>query len=132
MALRERLGRETSRRLRFSTADHSNPQKRGSKDKQVGQDAGKQAKGRKIHALVDSKGLPMRVVVHSAGIQDRDGAGLTLHKVRRRFLPSRSKRDRVESSGYWPGGSLSPLLDGGPGCLELPLCRWLQARRAAG
>jgi hypothetical protein len=41
----------------------------------VGYDAGKQVKGRKIHALVDSEGLPMRVVVHSATIQDRDGAG---------------------------------------------------------
>jgi putative transposase len=47
--------------------------------------AGKQVKGRKIHALVDSEGLPMRVVVHSAAIQDRDGAGLVLDKIRRRF-----------------------------------------------
>jgi transposase len=42
-------------------------------------------KGRKIHALVDSEGLPMRVVVHSAANQDRDGAGLVLDKIRRRF-----------------------------------------------
>jgi transposase len=51
----------------------------------VGYDAGKQVKGRKIHALVDSEGLPMRVVVHSAAIQDRDDAGLVLDKIRRRF-----------------------------------------------
>jgi transposase len=51
----------------------------------VGYDAGKQVKGRKIHALVDSEGLPMRVVVHSAAIQDRDGAGLVPDKMRRRF-----------------------------------------------
>jgi transposase len=51
----------------------------------VGYDAGKRVKGRKIHALVDSEGLPMRVVVHSAKIQDRDGAGLVLDKIRRRF-----------------------------------------------
>jgi hypothetical protein len=38
----------------------------------VGYDAGKKVKGRKIHALVDSEGVPMRVVVHSAAIQDRD------------------------------------------------------------
>jgi hypothetical protein len=44
-------------------------------DNQVGYDAGKQVKGRKIHVLVDTEGLPMRVVVHSAAIQDRDGAG---------------------------------------------------------
>jgi transposase len=42
-------------------------------------------KGRKIHALVDTEGLPMRVVVHSAGIQDRDGAALVLDKIRSRF-----------------------------------------------
>ena len=48
-------------------------------------DGGKRVKGRKIHALADSEGLPMRVVVHSAKIQDRDGAGLVLDKIRRRF-----------------------------------------------
>jgi hypothetical protein len=51
----------------------------------VGYDAGKQVKGRKIHTLVDSEGLPMRVVVHSAAIQDHDRAGLVLDKIRRRF-----------------------------------------------
>jgi transposase len=51
----------------------------------MGYDAGKQVKGRKIHALVDTEGLPMRVVVHSAAIQDRVGAGLVLDKIRRRF-----------------------------------------------
>ena len=51
----------------------------------MGYDAGKKVKGRKIHALVDSEGLPMRVVVHSAEIQDRDGAGLILDRIRRRF-----------------------------------------------
>ena len=43
-------------------------------------------KGRKIHALVDTLGLPIRLVVHSAAVQDRDGAALLLDKVRRRFL----------------------------------------------
>ncbi len=42
-------------------------------------------KGRKIHALVDTIGLPIRIIVHSAGVQDRDGAALLFHKVRRRF-----------------------------------------------
>ena len=51
----------------------------------MGYDAGKQVKGRKIHALVDIEGLPMRVVDHSAAIQGRDGAGLVLDKIRRRF-----------------------------------------------
>ncbi len=42
-------------------------------------------KGRKIHALVDTEGLPMRVVIHSAGMQDRDGAALVLDRIRSRF-----------------------------------------------
>ena len=60
-------------------------------------------KGRKIHSLVDTSplasptryacwslkpaplGLPIRLVVHSAGIQDRDGAALVFDKVKRRF-----------------------------------------------
>jgi len=31
----------------------------------------------------------MRVIVHSAAIQDRDGAGLVLDKIRRRFPMAR-------------------------------------------
>ncbi len=42
-------------------------------------------KGRKIHALVDTQGLPLRVVIHSAGVQDRDGATLVLDKIRTSF-----------------------------------------------
>ena len=42
-------------------------------------------KGRKIHALVDTQGLPLRVIVHSAGVQDRDGAALVLDKIRNSF-----------------------------------------------
>jgi len=51
----------------------------------VGYDAGKRVKGRKIHALVDTEGLPLRVVVHSAGVQDRDGASLVLSRIRSQF-----------------------------------------------
>jgi transposase len=42
-------------------------------------------KGCKIHALVDTEGLPLRVVVHSAAIQDRDGAALVFDRIRQRF-----------------------------------------------
>jgi transposase len=51
----------------------------------VGYDAAKKIKGRKIHPLVDVEGLPLRVIVHSAGIQDRDGAALVLNKIRESF-----------------------------------------------
>jgi putative transposase len=55
----------------------------------VGYDAGKKVKGRKLHALVDIEGLPLRIVDHSAGMQDRDGAGLVLDKIRQRDLADR-------------------------------------------
>ena len=42
-------------------------------------------KGRKIHSLVDTLGLPIRLVVHSAGVQDRDGAALLFDKIKLRF-----------------------------------------------
>lgn len=40
----------------------------------VGYDAGKKTKGRKRHIAVDVLGLVLCVIVHSAGIQDPDGA----------------------------------------------------------
>ena len=51
----------------------------------MGYDAGKKVKGRKVHALVDTEGLPLRVVVHSAAIQDRDGAAFLFDRIRQRF-----------------------------------------------
>lgn len=59
--------------------------KGGGHDRGVGYDAGKKVKGRKIHALVDTEGLPLRVIVHSAGVQDRDGAVLVIDRIRHRF-----------------------------------------------
>ena len=57
-------------------------------DNEVGYDAGKQMKSRKIHALVDSEGLPMRVVVQSAAIQDRDEARLSSTRYAGGFVGS--------------------------------------------
>jgi putative transposase len=42
---------------------------------------GKQIKGRKRHIIVDTLGLILAVVVHSAGIQDRDGAKLLMGRL---------------------------------------------------
>ena len=42
-------------------------------------------KGRKIHALVDTQGLPLRIVIHSADVPDRDGTALVLDKIRNSF-----------------------------------------------
>jgi transposase len=86
IALRERMGREASPSAAvLDSQSIKSAENRGGKDNQVGYDAGKQVMGRKMHALVDSEGLPMRVVVHSAAIHDRDAAELVLDKTRRRF-----------------------------------------------
>ncbi len=51
----------------------------------TGYDAGKKVKGRKRHILVDTLGLILKSEVHSAGIQDRDGAALVFDKLTGRF-----------------------------------------------
>jgi len=51
----------------------------------VGFDAGKNVKGRKRHIVVDILGMVLKAEVHSAGIQDRDGAALALNKITARF-----------------------------------------------
>jgi len=43
-----------------------------------GYDAGKKIKGKKRHILVDTTGLLMHAIVHSADIQDRDGGALVM------------------------------------------------------
>jgi transposase len=47
----------------------------------------KKVTGRKRHVLVDTLGLLLNVVVHSAAMQDRDGALLVLNRRTRRFFP---------------------------------------------
>ena len=53
----------------------------------VGFDAGKKTKGVKYHVLVDTLGLLLAVVVHAAGMQDRDGAALVLDRRTRALFP---------------------------------------------
>ncbi len=50
-----------------------------------GYDAGKKVNGIKRHILVDTLGLILKVVVHTAEIQDRDGARLLLEKIKKCF-----------------------------------------------
>ena len=63
--------------------DHRQPErevgeKRGSCIDPHGYDAGKKIKGKKRHILVDTQGLLMHAIVHSADIQDRDGGALLM------------------------------------------------------
>ena len=46
-----------------------------------GYDAGKKVNGRKRHILVDTTGLIIGLLVHTANIQDRDGAKLLFERV---------------------------------------------------
>jgi putative transposase len=50
-----------------------------------GYDGAKKLSGRKRHLLVDTTGLLLRVVVHPASLQDRDGAKLVLAGLDERF-----------------------------------------------
>ena len=50
-----------------------------------GFDAGKKIKGRKRHIVTDTLGLLIGLVVHAAGIQDRDGAPEVLKAIRYSF-----------------------------------------------
>jgi putative transposase len=50
-----------------------------------GYDGGKQITGRKRHILVDTLGLILVVLVHSANLQDYVAGHLVLHRIRERF-----------------------------------------------
>ena len=51
----------------------------------AGYDAGKKIKGRKRHIVLDTLGLMVGLVVHSADIQDRDGAPAVLKTILKRW-----------------------------------------------
>jgi putative transposase len=73
-----------------------------------GFDAGKKVKGRKRHIVTDTNGFMVGVVVHSAAIQDRDGAVPTLQSIRR-FYPF--LRHLFADGGY-SGDKLKQALKG--------------------
>jgi putative transposase len=64
-----------------------------------GYDAGKKINGRKRHLLVDTMGLLLLVVVHTANIQDRDGARLLLAKAKGLF----PRLQRIWADGGYAG-----------------------------
>jgi transposase len=84
--LRERV-READGRDRQPTAAVLDSQSAKSAEggEAIGYDAGKRVRGRKRHLLVDSNGLLLHRVVHSAGVQDRAGAKLVLRGLHDRF-----------------------------------------------
>lgn len=72
----------------------------------TGYDAGKKIKGRKRHIMTDTRGLMLVAIVHSAGVQDRDGAPLVFEAVGRRFPGLR----HVFADGGYAGDKLREAL----------------------
>ena len=71
-----------------------------------GFDAGKKVKGRKRHILTDTGGLLVSAIVHSADIQDRDGAPSLLDSIRQSFPWLR----HVFADGGYSGKKLNDAL----------------------
>ena len=73
-----------------------------------GYDAGKKIKGRKRHILTDTLGLLVGAVVHTADIQDRDGAPSVLASIRASFPWLR----HIFADGAYAGEKLQTQLHG--------------------
>jgi len=77
-----------------------------------GYDAGKKVKGRKRHILTDTLGFLLLILVHSASIQDRDGA-VDVFKAAKKYFPTLHHvfadggyagpklRDALKAEGKW-------------------------------
>src|SRR5512135_2953387 len=65
-----------------------------------GKDAHKKVNGRKRHLVVDTLGMVVAAVVHSAGLQDRDGAKRVLEKLKGRF----PRLEKILADGIYNGG----------------------------
>jgi putative transposase len=68
-----------------------------------GYDAGKKIVGRKRHLLVDTDGLILKVRVHAANVQDRDGATLVLDQIDAPL----SKLELIWADGGYAGDKLA-------------------------
>ena len=83
-----------------------------------GYDAGKKVNGRKRHLIVDTLGLLLEVSVHSASIQDRDGAKGVIEKLFREF----SSVKRIWGDRGYSGSRGEWVKESGDCVLEI-ICR---------
>ena len=85
-ALRDQLRRREGRDVQPSAAVlDAQSAKSACGGEAIGFDAGKKVRGRKRHLLVDTCGLLLICVVHSASVQDRAGAKLVLNSLREEY-----------------------------------------------
>ena len=90
-----------------------------------GYDAGKKVKGRKQHIAADTLGNLLEVMVHAAGIQDRDGARLLLERLGE---GTKSRVQRIWADGAYGGHLVDWVREKLDALLEVLPRRWVVER----